>query len=918
MAEIPPVTLKIKVDTGALAEVLPLLRELQQIVKDFGKQRVTSNLARDAVNAAKVTREELTRIQQIQQMIERVRQRNVNRDLMLGAQALEQLTQQKLSSAQAAQLLAAAEEQAAKSGMVFVEALAAQLRTAGIAEDQIRAVTQAFVDLNKQVTNNISTFNSGKVGGYISVIGGYAGLVPGMPPELFMPIQRIGFIQALGRSSSLAVSTVVKLGALVAAIGGTFAFLYQSMNRYIQLEEKLIRIRLASGTRMTEGSILGQLSRIASSLGMKYSLTQIADAVLELTRSGMKLEEAFGGAAQTALRFARVAEIDVKQAVMDLVSLSAQLSLPFERVADIIAKVADMTSSSMAYIADAFSAAASSAESLGLSAEELGAFIAILDKAAVRGPEAGTALRAFFSSLSAIQGDTMTQQQRETLVRLNMSTQVFLLQRGLISVMDFVKALLQSGASAADLMVLFERRGERAASALRKFLSEFGDFTKSIQDSEGQMKKMAEALENSINAIREKIVNIIDQAMTSLGQKIVRFFTNLGAQLFAPEAAHFAKGLQMLADFLEKMRQAGISPRNIPAKDLGEVLYDWLRRFGSSLPQGKLAEALKGIIESAEASGIPQETIVQILDEIMKLIREELKRFPLSMSWGNRPWREIAAELEQVQKELTEQYAKKIKAELERAAAAQAAEAERQAKLKQIAKETYWDVAKKILANIGDDFKQAVDSVMMSEEVLGIGNLLSRLFQDMTQRIGKHIRDEMLVYFTKSEEGKKFVQGILDAIFGNMSYLEGNNLLQNVLKALGITSFGMSDTLPKILASVLAGVFVDLGNILVSVITRGLQAFLQSLRGAQRGRAASWGQVQYMRTGQGIVPTRMYSPTFAPTVHIGTINVNSSALGREHDAIASVLYSQIQRAALFAVESASTTMAYAFEGMEDF
>ncbi len=792
---------------------------------------------------------------------------------------------------------------AAAQGRDFTEVLKEQLLTAGANQKQVEkfSATLQKITSRRDVTNITTLSQSGQLGGLLSVGGAFMGLIPGVPMGPVMAAQRMGFGIALARATGGWVAQrawLIGLGSLIA--GTVAAGISSSISKFVQLEEALVRIQLAAGKAAGSiGEISAKLREVASSTGYAYSIEQVTEAVQALVKSGLSFKEAIGGAAQTALRFARVAEVDVQTAAVQLVTLSSQFGRSFEQMGDIITRVADLTSSSLQYITTAFIESASAAQAFGVSVEDLSAILVILDRLGIRGPEAATAIRALMTALSELKGGMLAQPQRAVLVRLGLTGALFEFQHDLISFVEFLERLKAAGPSTADLMALFTRRGERAASAIMKMSDQFQSLSKQAADAKGALAEYAKRLENTTAVIFNTILNRFGTFLTQVGEMLIQLLATIIEWMSGifPELSYEIKLIKKRTEVMRRVMEGG---------SFSEALRELLTFFSkpARIPKEEafkhLRETLKELQDLAFAADREGHFLAALRAE-RRIISEYIRELaPLAIPGEASPQNretflwfvEVAAALDSIITSTMEKLRQDMPKVVER---------------EQL---TLGDAVRNIINALSLSISEGIHAAAIAERYGGIVDMLNTIFDTFVQSMAKAIRTNIEL-FLYSTDGEKLFKALgLDKLFPS-----DPGLIRSLISTALANIFAD-------LANGLMGLFTGTGNAIVRVITSGLTSFLGWLFGQYGGgrlRSPDWGAVRYTRTGQGIAPLgRIYSPTFAPTVHIGTINVNGRAMGRDHDALASAIYAQVQRAALMAVEAATATMSITAEGMEDF
>lgn len=126
---------------------------------------------------------------------------------------------------------------------------------------------------------------------------------------------------------------------------------------------------------------------------------EVAAAMTQLLKAGMSVEGVLGGAAEAALQFARVAEMDAAEVAIVLTDAINVFGVDATTAVNALSKAADASSVSIRNIAESFSQAGAVAAQAGLSIDEAANAIAILGQNGVKGSDAGTSLRTMLLRL---------------------------------------------------------------------------------------------------------------------------------------------------------------------------------------------------------------------------------------------------------------------------------------------------------------------------------------------------------------------------------------------------------------------------------------------------------------------------------------------------------------------------------------
>lgn len=209
-------------------------------------------------------------------------------------------------------------------------------------------------------------------------------------------------VEKLGKKSESTKGSLDKLSkglALGAAgIAGGFAL---ATKVAVDFEKRLSAIKAVSGATTAE---MEQLRAKALQLGAdtKFSASESAQAMEELVKAGLSVQDVLGGAADATVALAAAGEIALPEAAtiasnaMNQFALSAK-ELP--HVADLIAGAANASAIDVGDFGHSLAQVGAVAHLTGQSIDDTATAIALLGNAGIKGSDAGTSLKTFLSNL---------------------------------------------------------------------------------------------------------------------------------------------------------------------------------------------------------------------------------------------------------------------------------------------------------------------------------------------------------------------------------------------------------------------------------------------------------------------------------------------------------------------------------------
>lgn len=192
-------------------------------------------------------------------------------------------------------------------------------------------------------------------------------------------------------------SVGMKLAGLGAAMAAPLGLATKAFGGY---EDAMASLRSAANPTAAElAKINAAVMDISKATG--FGPTQVAEAMTELLKAGMSVEQVLDGAATAALQFAKVSGMDVAEAATVITDAMNVFGVDAKTAVDTLSKAADASSISVRDVAMSFSQASAVAKMAGLTITETANAIAILGQNGVKGSDAGTSLKTMMLRLLA-------------------------------------------------------------------------------------------------------------------------------------------------------------------------------------------------------------------------------------------------------------------------------------------------------------------------------------------------------------------------------------------------------------------------------------------------------------------------------------------------------------------------------------
>lgn len=325
----------------------------------------------------------------------------------------------------------------------------------------------------------------------------------------FKPIQIV--INAKDDASAVLSRLEGKLKLLGASIAGyfgvkAFAGVVQSAADF---EAAMSRVKAA-----TEGSVseMAALTKAAQDAGSntKYTSVQAAGALENLAKAGLSAGDSIK-ALPAVLALAQAGDIELGLASEIVTKSVMGMGLAFEdagRVADVLAKGANATNTSVEGLAQALSYAAPVASTLGVSLESTVAIIGKFADAGIDASRAGTALNSIMSQFA----NPLSSFRKE------------LGSAGIVTT-NFEEALHQLAAKGKDGERAINAVGMEAGPALRALLNQgmgaLDELTGKLREAGGSAEATAKTMADNLNGSLKGLSSMWDTVTQVLGKPVL-------------------------------------------------------------------------------------------------------------------------------------------------------------------------------------------------------------------------------------------------------------------------------------------------------------------------------------------------------------------------------------------------------------
>lgn len=337
----------------------------------------------------------------------------------------------------------------------------------------------------------------------------------------FKPIQIL--INAKDDASAVFDKLQTKVAAVGAAILGYFGV--QAFAGVVKgaadLEAALSRVQAATGAGAQE---MQQLRDAAESAGAntKFTAVEAAGALENLAKAGLSAKDAIS-TLPAVLQLAQAGDIELGTAAEFVTKAINGLGLAFSdagRVADVLAKGANATNTSVTGLAQALSYAAPLANTLGLGLEFTVAMIGKFADAGIDASRAGTALNSILAQFS----DPASKFRTE-------------LAAAGITTTNFEAALHQLAKAGPIGERAIAAVGQEAGPALRALLNQgvgkLDELTKALQDAKGSAAETAKVMEANLNGSLRGLGSAWDTVKNALATPVLPVLQKAVDQLSA-------------------------------------------------------------------------------------------------------------------------------------------------------------------------------------------------------------------------------------------------------------------------------------------------------------------------------------------------------------------------------------------------
>lgn len=376
-------------------------------------------------------------------------------------------------------------------------------------------------------------------------------------------------ITAKDEASGVLSSMQAKAAAVAAAIAAYFAadMLGGAIKGAADFEAALSRVAAATGATGDELALLKKAAEDAAA-GSAFTQVEAAQGLENLSKAGLNAREAIA-ALPGVMALAAAGDIELAQSAEIVTRTVAGMGIAVEetgRIADVLAKGANASNTSVKGLAEALSYTAPTARSVGLSLEQTVAVLGKFADGGIDASRAGTALNAILSQFL----DPASKFKTE-LAAIGITT------------VDFDKALRQLAGAGDEGRKAILAVGTEAGPALRSLLNQgvpaLDKLKAQLDEAAGSAANTAGVMGNNLNGAFGMLSGAWDALKIKLGEPVLPVLTAAVRDL--DDALRGAVSDGTAAKFGEAIKSAFAGA------------IEWVRKFAAELDPAALSAKLQ-------------------------------------------------------------------------------------------------------------------------------------------------------------------------------------------------------------------------------------------------------------------------------------------------------------------------------------
>lgn len=435
-------------------------------------------------------------------------------------------------------------------------------------------------------------------------------------------------LAAVGLRGATLTANAAFIGGAAAAIG--FGKAIQTATSFET------NLNVFAATVGATGDQMEQVSEQAKQLGSDITLpsvsaTDAADAMTELAKAGLSVQDSIAGA-RGVLQLATAAAIDNAQAVQIAASALNAFGLSGDQavhVADVLANAANESQGSIADVGLSLQQAAAVSRQVGVSFEDTVALLTLLARNGIRGSDAGTSLRVAFTKLinptekarKVLQGLNVQIRDQAGNVRPEVFADFARAQQNLTKEQQDANAGIVFGTDALRAYSIAAREGTTGLSNVRDELDKQGTAAELAAARTKGLAGSVENLKNQLATLGLTIGDAVSGPITDFVDILAGGFENINAGL------NFLNRLGGSADdtaqsFADLAQEAGKINFAVAAREgkAGQGLLDEQTKLNKALEESlgpgiKATSMIEGYRDALHSAALESESLRNRIDE---------------------------------------------------------------------------------------------------------------------------------------------------------------------------------------------------------------------------------------------------------------------------------------------------------------
>lgn len=387
------------------------------------------------------------------------------------------------------------------------------------------------------------------------------------------------------------------LGLGVAAIG---APMIGALRATSEFENALLELQAA-----TNGITPGQMRavreealRLSEATGLGPE--KFAQSFAQLVKAGMTVEDALGGAAESAAKFAHISGVDAEAAALFMKSAMYSFGTSAKEAADTLSSAADSSSTSIAEMIQAFGLIGSTGTNFNQSLFGISQAMAVLSNYMIRGEEAGTGLKVFLQRLISPSSEA-----NKALAKFGLTVRSFRNEAGKLLPMAQIADIIRQkmGAIGDELLkdqVLVDVFGDRGIKVISAFAKTGKEGFDTVAQSMAESRSVAEKFDIMMGGVSGSFTRLntaVKQLAIGFGTAVTEPLVGLTEWLVRAGAAarRFLESHPGLSRWAAGLT-LGAGAVSVLAVGLGFIATSIARVLGWGVQLSRLFIALGGIV----------------------------------------------------------------------------------------------------------------------------------------------------------------------------------------------------------------------------------------------------------------------------------------------------------------------------------